>query len=145
MPETMKSKLNFLDPSVLDPVLFTELTKIREALLAGLGYLKQRCVPVSTIIEEKLGLPLVAGYHYGPYLEDPIEVEHCWNKTPDGRIYIDLTHQQFNRNAPKIAIIESNGQKILKPDLRARRVMPVDTYQLPEQTRKIIEAHLTQF
>lgn len=115
----------YLPPTTLDPVLYQQLADVRRTLAKVEGFPRGWCELTSFQIESELGLPATGGHYYSP--ASGLTYPHHWNRTPDGKYFVDLTHDQFDSNTPAISII-SAGSSVLRelPHVIKSKKRPAD-------------------
>ena len=79
---------------------------IRRTLEKTIGFPHGWCEVTSSQVALELGLPQTGGHYHSP--QSRLTYPHHWNVTPDGRYYVDLTHDQFNPGVPRVAILPIN-------------------------------------
>lgn len=147
----------YLSPSVLDPALYEKLVKIRHALeeIFHRPVLRGHCSDVATFVELETGLSRLYGYYPRPGCEDFWRGVHHYNRTENQRFNIDLTLDQFDPNAPPVAIYPATVQLIQDIPLhwyREFRINPADGFCRPwplepgfiEKVRNVMKANLTK-
>lgn len=95
----------YLPPETLDPELYRELVAVRKMFAKAEGFPTGWCEATSLALKD-LGLPSTGGHYHSP--QSGLTYPHHWNVTPDGKHAIDLTHDQFDPNAPGVAILPAN-------------------------------------
>ena len=99
-----EKNLILLDQQIKLPY-FKKLIKIRNVLEKRLKNFPIGCCnETSRIIKKTIGLEEVAG----DYIEKNNLILHAWNYDKENRLYIDLTHDQFEPFKTKISIFPLN-------------------------------------
>lgn len=129
--------------SILGPQLNQKLHRIISALAAAIpGFPNTRCVETATFIASELGLHRVSGQYVDPNPDHGNQkFDHCWNRTSDGRYYIDITHQQFDPSAPAITILPADNPILVSDEKVAQRI-ELYGYKLPDEIIRRIRMEL---